>query len=70
MDELTRRMVARMASRGARHPEAAAIAVAARGRAAAGLAEYARTLGLETGELAAIEAGDVPVTELPAGLLT
>ena len=61
-------VAARLRAGGVRHPVPAAVALATRGAAAVGLTEFARTLGLDTPALAAVEAGDVAWAAIPPAL--
>jgi hypothetical protein len=59
------RLAERLRSRGLRHPVAAAVAQAARGRHGGAADRWSQHTGLEPDRLAALEAGAVPFAELP-----
>ncbi|MDZ7731838.1 MAG: hypothetical protein U5R31_00855 [Acidimicrobiia bacterium] len=50
------------------HPVAAAVALAVRGRRGVTADQFADQLGLDVAEIAAVEAGRVPLDELPVPL--
>ncbi len=66
---LAARIAAELARGGAAHPHVGAAALAARGVAGVGIDEFAEELGVEGVELAAIEAGEVPLARLPEALV-
>lgn len=65
---LTERIAIRMAGEGAEHAVAAAVAIAVRGMSRLEPREYADTLGIAPADLRALEAGTVPLADLPASL--
>ena len=66
---LVERLAARLARSGARHPVAAAVAIACRGNAGVDPAAFAERLGLAVSTVIACEAGAVPFDDLPAALV-
>lgn len=66
---LVERLAAQLARSHARHPVAAAVAIACRGNAGLDPAEFAERLGLPVSTVVACEAGAVPFDELPAALV-
>jgi hypothetical protein len=69
LTRLVERLAAQMERAGARHPVAAAVAIACRGRAGVELPAFAQSLGLDPALVSACEAGDVPFGDLPAALV-
>ena len=65
---LTERIAIRLAGDGAEHPVAAAITIAVRGMARLEPGDYADVLGVAPADVRALEAGTVPLGELPAAL--
>ena len=65
---LTERIAIRMAGEGAEHPVAAAVTIAVRGMSRLEPGDYASTLGLAPADVRALEAGTVPLDDLPAAL--
>lgn len=64
-----RRLAERLAGEGYEHPVVASLALAVRGRRGTTTEELAAELGLPPERLAAIEAGEVAVDDLPPALL-
>ncbi len=58
-------VAARLLQRGATHPVAAALAIAARGQDGTTVDEFAAARGLDVSEVRALEAGAVPLEDLP-----
>jgi hypothetical protein len=69
LDGLRERLAERLRTGGARHPDTAAAALAARGLSHLGRTEFADRLDLTDEQLAAIESGDVPWSGCPMALL-
>jgi hypothetical protein len=65
---LLEQLAERLRRRGFPHPDAAAVALAARARSGQDRPAFACHLGLAEGHLARIEAGEVPLDELPEQL--
>lgn len=63
------RLAGRLAAEGYEHPLAAALALAVRGRHGVTTEAMAVELGLDPSRLAAIEAGEVAVDDLPPALV-
>jgi hypothetical protein len=67
---LVERLAHRLAASGARHPVAAAVAIACRGNTARDLDSFASWVGLPHPLLMACEAGEVAFADLPDAVLT
>lgn len=69
LTRLVERLAARLRADGVRHPVAAALALACRGRTGLDIAPFAASVGLDPDVVAACEAGEVAFGELPAALV-
>jgi hypothetical protein len=69
LTRLVERLAARLADEGARHPVAAAVAIACRGRSGLDRAPFAASIGIDTDIVTACERGDVAFADLPAPLV-
>jgi len=65
---LTERIAIRLAADGAEHPVAAAVTIAVRGMLRLEPVDYADTLNVAPADLRALEAGTVPLGDLPVSL--
>ncbi len=68
LDGLRERLAERLRTGGARHPDTAAAALAARGLRHLGRREFATLVGLTGDQLAAVESGAVPWSACPPAL--
>lgn len=69
MTGLCRRLAERHAQAGLAHPMAAAVAQAGRGRHGLTIEQYAELLDVPLAELRQVEAGEIPLPNLPAPLV-
>ena len=69
MTLLCERLSRRLAAEGARHPTAAAVALAVRGLQGADPATFANELGISPDQLARAESGNVAFDQLPPAIL-
>ena len=68
VNTLTERIAIRLASQGAEHAVAAAIAIALRGQSRLDLGGFAAEIGLTIADMRALEAGTIAFVDLPAAV--